>query len=469
MDKKFMVYSKIREMKAAGFSQRKIAKHLGVSRSTVAKYHQLTCQEFTAWLASTKHRSHKLEGHKERILNWLRTYPDLSASQIHDWLEERGFNTISESTLRRYVKQLREDYDLPKHSHPRQYEAIPDPPMGEQAQIDFGQIWVPTVGNETIKLYVVAIVLSHSRYKYMEWWDRPYTTQDVIRAHEHAFQFFGGKPRTIVYDQDRTLIVDENYGEIVFTSAFEAYRQTQPFQVHACRGFDPESKGRIENVIGFVKSNFAKNRLYTDLASWNEQALAWLRRKGNGKVHNTTKRVPLEVFKEERTKLLPVMRQVMFPNLELTLRQVAKDNTIKYKANRYSVPIGTYGRLTEVSVTQADGKLRIVDPDMGELIATHRIDTGHGKLIKNRNHERDQSTGIDELAAAVSDKFSDQQLARTYLGDIRAHYPRYIRDQLHLIETLFKKYPIGILNQTLIQCSEKRIISATGFRDVASN
>ncbi|WP_167630652.1 ATP-binding protein [Listeria valentina] len=172
-----MIYSKIKELEALGFSQRNIAKQLGISRNTVTKYRDKDVEMFTTWLASTKHRKQKLDEHKERILDWLRTYPNLTTAQIQDWLEERGFENIVESTLRRYVKNLREEYQLPKQVHQRKYEAIPDPPMGEQDQIDFGQIWVTTENKQRIKLYVVAFVLSHSRYKYMEWWDHPFINE----------------------------------------------------------------------------------------------------------------------------------------------------------------------------------------------------------------------------------------------------------------------------------------------------
>lgn len=111
----------------------------------------------------------------------LKKHSDLSASQIHDWLEERGFTGISPSALRRYVGHLREGHQIPKKVFKREYEAIPDPPMGEQAQIDFGKTWVTRQDGTRIKLYVVAFVLSHSRYKYMERWDKPYTTREVIQ------------------------------------------------------------------------------------------------------------------------------------------------------------------------------------------------------------------------------------------------------------------------------------------------
>ena len=64
------------------------------------------------------------------------------------------------------------------------------------------------------KVYCFAMVLSHSRYKYVLWQERPFTTDTFIRAHIKAFAFLGGRPKEIVYDQDKILAVSENHGEI---------------------------------------------------------------------------------------------------------------------------------------------------------------------------------------------------------------------------------------------------------------
>src|SRR5699024_11611071 len=86
------------------------------------------------------------------------------------------------------------------------YEAIPDPPMGEQAQVDFGQTKQKTPEGKEVTLNFISFVLSHSRYKYIEWLARPFTTKDVIQTHESAFQYFGGIPHELVYDQDSLMI-----------------------------------------------------------------------------------------------------------------------------------------------------------------------------------------------------------------------------------------------------------------------
>lgn len=189
------------------------------------------------------------------------------------------------------------------------YEAIEDRPMGQQLQVDFGEISLKNSQGNLVKLRFIAFVLAHSRYKYVEWLDRPFTTADVIKAHENAFAFYGGLAKEIVYDQDHLILVSENNGDLIFTREFAAYVKKQKFQIHMCRKQDPESKGRIENVVGFVKKNFAKHRTFHNLDKLNEECMAWLDRTGNGKEHNSTKKIPAEVFVLEKQHLRPALEK----------------------------------------------------------------------------------------------------------------------------------------------------------------
>src|SRR5690606_1952868 len=130
------------------------------------------------------------------------------------------------------------------------------------------------------------------RYKYKEWLDRPFTTRDVIRCHENAFEWFEGIPREVVYDQDSLILVSENGGDLILTGEFEAYRRERGLKVRVCRKGDPESKGKIENVVGYIKNNFAKHRIFINIDQWNEAGWDWLNRTANYKIHNTTKKRP---------------------------------------------------------------------------------------------------------------------------------------------------------------------------------
>jgi len=470
------MYNQIFQLRELGFSKSKIAKKLGVARGTVIDYLERNPEEMALWLASTKRRTRKLDQYKGEILGWLREHPDLSSAQIADWLEERYPKfEVGESTVRRYVREIRKEFNIPKITHKRFYEAVPDLPMGFQAQVDFGQTWQKNEQGQSVKLYVVAFVLSNSRYKYKEWLDRPFTTKDLIEAHKNAFHAFGGKPKEIVYDQDNIIIVSENNGDIIYTKQFEAYRREESFQVYACRGGDPESKGKIENVIGFIKNSFAKHRVYTTLDDWNEQGKLWLERKGNGKVHNTTKKKPVDVFQIEKQYLRPVKQLISVPandkqiySTDISIsRVVRKDNTILYKANRYSVPLGTYSEFSkEVRVHIHEQTIYIIDPEKEEVIGTHRISTEKGILIQDRKHTRDRTKGIQAYKQSTAAKFENISLALQYLDEINNQYPRYIRDQLQLINKMWDKFPDDFINESLVTCIEQKLYSATEFQDM---
>ena len=67
-----------------------------------------------------------------------------------------------------------------------------------------------------------------------------------------------------------------------------------------CHKADPESKGKVENVVKYVKENFLVARVFRDIDSLNREALEWLERTGNGKVHGTARLVPREEFAVEK-------------------------------------------------------------------------------------------------------------------------------------------------------------------------
>lgn len=336
---------KVHQLKRQGFKVAAIARKCNLSRTTVYTYLEKDFEEACQWVEELKTRQKRLDPYQDLILTWLKEHPDLSASQISDWLEERcSFTDVGDSTVRTYVRELREKYHIPKSLTVRSYEAIDESPKGKQMQVDFGEIKVKTFDGKTKKVYVIVFVLSHSRFKYAYWQERPFTTRDVLRCHEKAFEYYGGMTEEIVYDQDKLMTVSENGGDIIYTEEFQTYRQERGFRIYLCRAADPETKGKVENAVKFVKGNFAKNRVFHQIETWNEQCLAWLERKGNYQVHNTIKKRPVEVFALEKPHLRKVSSLLSFESNHRSsiTRTVHKDNIIKFRSNRYSVPLGTY-------------------------------------------------------------------------------------------------------------------------------
>jgi len=213
---KLVLYIKVHQLKEQGFKIAAIARKLGISRNSVYKYLDMNFEEASNWVNSLGSRAKKLDPYQNQIVVWLKEHPDLSSAQIEDWLKENYPDLkVAGSTIRSYVSDLRSIYHIPKELHIRSHEAVDELPMGQQMQVDWGEITVKNTEGKLFKLYFITFVLSHSRYKYVEWLDRPFTTRDTIRSHERAFQYFGGMPREIVYDQDHLITVSEN-PEILF-------------------------------------------------------------------------------------------------------------------------------------------------------------------------------------------------------------------------------------------------------------
>lgn len=129
-----------------------------------------------------------------------------------------------------------------------------------------------------------------------------------------------------------------------------------------------------------------------------------------------------------------------------------------YKSNRYSVPIGTHkpkGLNTVVIDIQEDDDDRymliIKTGNDGEVLARHELSTEKGLLIKNKNHQRDRSKGIQAFKETVVRQFRNTTLVSTYIQNVMELYPRYRRDQLATLQKATIDYPT-VIDDVLIKC-----------------
>ena len=90
----------------------------------------------------------------------------------------------------------------------------------------------------------------------------PFDIKKTIDAHIAAFKYFGGRPQMIVYDQDKTMVVSENLGEVIFVKEFEDFIKETGFTIYLCKGYDPSTKGKIEKTVDYIKHQFLDGRIY---------------------------------------------------------------------------------------------------------------------------------------------------------------------------------------------------------------
>ena len=120
---------------------------------------------------------------------------------------------------------------------------------------------------------------------------------------------------------------------------------------------------------------------------------------------------------------------------------VHKDNTVFYEGNRYTVPFGTYKPGLEVALDIENNILTITDPFGDIVYAVHPISCEKGKLIKNTNHRRDNSAGIDQQFNELCEMFGNTEKATDFLLKIRKLKSRYVRDQYGLIKKMITTKP----------------------------
>ena len=464
--KGWQMYSNIQALKEKGFSIRQVSKLIRVSRNTIRKYWEMPAEEYAATLLNVNKLS-ALAAYEPPVLHWLESFPCMTAAQVRDWLCEKYQVDAAERTVRRLVAGLREKHGITKRIAPRRdYEAVDELPMGFQLQMDFGVKSVRNAYNSRYtKLYVAAFSLSCSRYKWGIFQDRPFTSEDLVRALYGCFEYLGGMPRQLVYDQDSILVVSENNGDIVHTHAFAAFLQETHLETLVCRRSDPETKGKIEAVVRFIKGNFMDNRLYMGLGIWNKSFEEWLERTGNGRVHETTKHKPSELFREEQEHLLPLFGAPPEQNKETMSRTVRKDNTVLFRSNRYSLPLGTFNTQKSVDLEVVGEQLKIYTTT-GDLLAEHPLCHDKGKLIKAAAHryERNQKIRerLDKVVSLLGEEF------REYLTALCRVKPRYVREQLALAVKTCESYGRETTLKAIVFCSEQELWSASDLAGAAA-
>jgi transposase len=411
-------------------------------------------------------RATALTAYETIVLKWLEEYPCMTAAQVRDWLAELHQLDAAERTVRRYVSKLREQHGITRETEPRrEYEAVEELPRGYQLQLDFGTK-TARIGdsNRYIRLYVAVFTLSHSRYKWGIFQDRPFLSEDLVRALYGCFEYIGGMPKQLVYDQDAIIVVSENGGDIIHTHAFSSFLAETKLDVRVCRKADPQSKGLIESSVKFVKGNFMPHRKYNGLDAWNQSFEAWLVRTGNKKEHGTTKRPPVEMFSEEQEHLLPLYGVVPAQITEAMDRKIRPDNTVLYRSNRYSVPYGTYSKVKEAFLSVENSTLEIMD-QTGTVLATHEISSGKGKLIRPESHRRNKSERIkalrDKTVALLGEEFQE------YLDILIEKKPRYVKEQLGIVVSTCETYGRGIALEALLYCKNNELYSANDLCDAA--
>src|SRR5215471_530571 len=237
-----------------------IASQLGIHKDAVR--HAIEANRFHRGQAL---RASIIDPYLEFVRQVLDQHPRLRATRIYQMIRDRGY-TGSVVQLRRSVARLRppvREAFLRLHTFP-----------AEQAQVDWAHFGHVMVGRAKRALSCFVMTLSYSRALYLEFFFDQ-TMENFLRGHVHAFEYWPGQPRVILYDNLKSAVLERRGNQIQFHPRLLELSAHYHFAPRPCQVRAGNQKGRVERAIRYVRDSFWAGRVFTTLAECNRQALVW--------------------------------------------------------------------------------------------------------------------------------------------------------------------------------------------------
>ena len=403
---------------------------------TVRKYYNMDAAPAGNHAKVRKDMAFDVEPFRDAIIDIVTMNPGCYMSSVYDvlvetFVESGRYEALpgNEQTLRNFIHHLESTGAIEAGpDRRRRYDVMETPPPGEKAQVDFGQYKC----GHGLTVHFICIVLWHSRLLGVYAQDHKFNSEEACRALHRFSCKCGGRVKTLVIDQDSVFVSEEIYGEVFETDAFKAFLDEQEMGLWVCTKADPESKGCVENAVGFTKKRFFSARNLADIAEVQRRLPAWVDR-ANNRIHQGTFQIPRDVF-ERTEKAAP---RPMLPSLWEAAPTFMKDAPINgqpyllYRAVKYSVPWAMCYTIAHYRVI--GDKLHIYDSDR-RFVCTHTVCEVKGSFMRLEEHKREPASGWLDTAERMRVKCNCVEFQHFINGFKRENPERHLGKQLAAVE-----------------------------------
>jgi len=345
----------------------------------------------------------------EVIRDWIRQ-DHLQLTRIQELLKKHDC-AVTYSSLRRFV--IRNGWGRSNRTTVRMEDTQP----GQVAEMDFGRLGLMLDHESGRKRLVLGMVvtLAYSRHHFL-WPLFGQTLVEILDGLEACWAFWGGVPRYLVIDNFTTAVAGADPLNPRLTRGFLEYAQHRGFIVDPTRVRHPQDKPKVESGIRYARERFFKGGSFHDLADLRNQARHWCLGTAGQRVHGTTHKLPLVVFKEEeQPKLLPWDGEP-YDVPDWRTVTVHPDHHISYKYALYSVPSTTCPPGTRLEV-RGDSKI-VKLFHRGLLVKTHPRQCRGGRstdqtdyppeltayTMRSPDYLRRKCAGLGESVSAFADQ-----------------------------------------------------------------
>jgi len=464
------------DMKLKGYSINEIIEYYdnkpgkAPTRPTIRKYYNMDSVPEDLGANLSKEKAFDIEPWKSYIITVLsRNSGKCYGSSVYDVMVERFIESGeydrlpgSDRTLRNYIKYLMNSGQVEAaEKEGRIYDYVFDTPPGQQMLIDFGELHI----KRGLEIHFICMLLRYSRVFCVFAQDHRYNAEEACRSIYHGFCKLGGRPSEMVIDQDPVFISSEYLGEIIEARIFRDFVREQGLKLWVCRKSDPESKGPVENLVGFVKKNFFSARDIQSIDDVWRALPGWVERK-NRRIHQTTYRVPKEVFDSiERDALQQLYPSVYDATVSSFVKvKVSSIQYIQYKSSKYSVPRRFCFKT--IHYKAIGDKLHIYDSDL-KYECSHNISPCKGTINRLPAHMKEENTDwllVCERLRARWDCYDFQH----FINGFKKENPRNLFKQLSAVEAFLEAEnpPNSLVAKVLADCCRDFRYRFTQFKAV---
>jgi transposase len=354
-----------------------IAAQLGVHHDTVRR--AVESERFIR--PGTQVRPSALDPYQTFIVATLEQYPRLRATRLWVMVRDRGYPG-SAKQVERYVRTVR------PAARAEAYLRL-DTLAGEQAQVDWGNFGPIRVGSTTRLLSCFVFVLSWSRACYARF-ALDQTLESFLRGHVEAFAAIQGVPRTILYDNLKSVVLERVGDHIRFHPRVLELAGHYHFAPQPCAVARGNEKGRVERFIGFLRHAFFAARAFNSIADLNTQLARWIAEVAHARpVPGHPEQRVADALAEEQPRLLPLPAHP-FPCDLLRGTTSGKTPYIRFDGNDYSIPHTLVRRA--LTLVASEHQVRLLDGTTE--VARHARSYDRGQRLEDEAH----------LAALVAEK-----------------------------------------------------------------
>jgi transposase len=383
-------WAEIRRMHfVAGLSIKEIARRTGRDRNTVRR--ALRSDAPPSYRRAPAES--KLEPFREEIHRLLREDSKLPGVRVRELIEPLGY-AGSKTILDDYLREVRPMF-APR---PRTFQRTAYRP-GELCQFDLWQPSQPVaVGHgEWRRGWVIVACLGYSRAAAGA---LVFSKQapDLLWGIARCLWELGGLPGMLVWDRQAGIHARDGRP----TDEFAALCGRLKVGWRFCEPADPQAKGAVERVQGYLETNFEPGRVFANERDYQLQLDAWFA-KANARTHKTLRERPVDRLAAERGAMAPLPA---FPDLDRRwVTRVPVDPYLRFDSNDYSLDPRLAGRRVEVRISQTEITAALLDTGEpaarhARVFARHRTitDIEHARALRERRGERELAIETRPLA-----------------------------------------------------------------------